>query len=187
VEGRHDLAAGLARRALEALELSEDELSIAVAKQLLAYIELERGDANAALGLLREARPTVDRLGDAETRARFLLEEARALAGTGEPDAARELAIEVAPVLERTARVDAGRCFVVLGDLWVEFGEPDAATGAYDVAIAKLSGHRSPWLARAYKQKSALLEAGGDRDGALELLKRALDAEVDVSLHPRPA
>ena len=83
VEGRHDLAASFARRALAVLQVSEDELSIARAKQLLAYIELERGDPEAALEQLAEALPIVERAGNADERARILLEQARALAAVG--------------------------------------------------------------------------------------------------------
>ncbi|HVS85965.1 MAG TPA: helix-turn-helix domain-containing protein [Gaiellaceae bacterium] len=178
IEGRHDLAAQLARRALAVLEVSEDELSIARAKQLLAYIELERDDAEAALALLREAVPIVERTGNAQERALVLLEQARVLVRLGELDEARELAIEVAPILTRAARADSGRCFTILGDIWRAVGDPEASLAMYDAAIDALDGHRSPWLATAYKQKASLLEEQGDDAGALALLKRAVDAEA---------
>ncbi|HET7648189.1 MAG TPA: helix-turn-helix domain-containing protein [Gaiellaceae bacterium] len=178
VEGRHDLAAEFARRALAVLEVSEDELSVARAKQLLAYIELERDNAESALLLLREALPIVERTGNDGERALILLEQARVLVRLGELDDARALAIEVAPVLERTARADLGRCFTTLGDIWTALGEEEAADGMYDAAIESLRGHRSPWLAEAYKRKAALLESRGDRDGAYELLKQALEVDT---------
>jgi len=178
VEGRHDLAAEFARRALAVLEVSEDELSIARAKQLLAYIELERGDADAALALLREAVPIVERTGNAEERALVLLEQARVLVHLGEHDEARALAIEVAPVLTRAARADSGRCFTALGDIWQAVGDVEAALAMYDAAIEALEGHRSPWLATAYKKKASLLEEQGDSAAALALLKRAVDVEA---------
>ena len=182
VEGRHDLAATFAQRALSVLQVSEDELSIARAKQLLAYIELERGDPEAALALLRDALPIVERTGNADARARILLEQARALAAVGELDAARELAIEIAPVLEKTTRSDTGRCFATLGDIWAALDEGERAIAMYDAAIEELSGHRSPHLVRAYRQKALLLEAQGEGAAAFELLKRALDVEADVGL-----
>lgn len=178
VEGRHDLAAEFARRALAVLEVSEDELSIARAKQLLAYVELERDNPEPALLLLREALPIVERTGNADERALILLEQARVLVRLGELDEARALAVDVAPVLERTVRADLGRCFTTLGDIWAALGEEDAAAGMYDAAIDSLRGHRSPWLAEAYKRKAALLEARGDRGAAYELLKQALEAET---------
>ena len=177
IEGRHDLASGFARRALAVLEISEDELSIGRAKQLLAYIEAERGDSDAALSLLEEAVPIVERTGNSQERALVLLEQARVLARVGRYDEARELAIEVAPVLTRSARADSGRCFTTLGDIWRAVGDDDAALGMYDAAIDALAGHRSPWLANAYKRKASLLEGQGDEAGALASLKQAVDVE----------
>lgn len=184
IEGRQELAAEFARRALAALEASEDELSIARAKQLLAYIEAERGAGEAALSLLAEAVPIVERTGNAQERALILLEQARVLVQLGRFDDARELAIEIAPVLTRSARADSGRCFTTLGDVWAAVGNEEAALGMYDAAIDALDGHRSPWLATAYQRKAALLEAGGDEAGALALLRRAVDVE---STAPRRA
>jgi len=177
IEGRHELAAQFARRTLAVLEVSEDELSIARAKQLLAYIEAERGDSETALGLLDEAVPIVERTGNAQERALILLEQARVLVQVGRHDEARDLAVEVAPLLMRSARADSGRCFTTLGEIWEAVGDEEAALGMYDAAIDALAGHRSPWLANAYKRKAALLEAQGDGAGALALLKRAVDVE----------
>lgn len=187
VEGRHDLAATFAQRALAVLRMSDDELSIARAKLLLAYIEIERGEPADALAFIDEALPIVERTGNADERALILLERARVLVALGELDEARELAIEVAPVLMRTSRGDAGRCFVTLGDVWAATGEHDSALGMYDAAIDMLSGHRSPHLVRAYRQKAMLLEAHGDGAAAFELLKQALDVEADVSASRRVA
>lgn len=180
VEGRHDLAASFARRALSVLELSDDDLSIARAKQMLAYIELDRGEPTAALDLLAAALPIVERTGSADERACILLEQARALAGLGELERAKELAIEIAPVLEKTTRADAGRCYLTLGDIWVAVGEADSALSMYDAAIETLTGNRSPYLVRAYRQKALLLEQQGEGAEAFALLKQALDVEADV-------
>jgi tetratricopeptide (TPR) repeat protein len=181
IEGRHELAAEFARRALSALEASEDELSIARAKQLLAYIEAERGAGEVALSLLEEAVPIVERTGNAQERALILLEQARVLVQLERFDEARELAIEIAPVVTRSARADSGRCFTTLGDVWTAVGNEEAALGMYDAAIDALDGHRSPWLATACKRKAALLEANGDEAGALALLKRAVDVESSTA------
>jgi tetratricopeptide (TPR) repeat protein len=175
IEGRHDLAATFARRALATLEVAQDDLSIARAQHLLAYIELERGRADEALALIETALPIVERLGAATERATLRLEQARALVMVGDTDAAREIALDIAPVLLGTTRGDAGRLFTTLGDIWAQLGDDDRADEMYDAAIEALSDHRNPHLVRAYRQKAALLEQQGDHTGALELLKVAVD------------
>jgi tetratricopeptide (TPR) repeat protein len=184
IEGRHDLAASFARRALATLEVAQDDLSIARARQLLAYIELERGRPDEALGLIEAALPIVERSGAATERATLRLEQARALVMLGDSEAAREIALEVSPVRVASARVDTGRLFITLGDIWSALAEPGSAEEMYDAAIAALSGHRNPHLARAYRQKASLLEARGDHAAALALLKHAVDA---ASVQPVPA
>jgi tetratricopeptide (TPR) repeat protein len=93
----------------------------------------------------------------------------------GDTDAAREIALDIAPILLGTTRGDAGRLFTTLGDIWAQLGEDDRADEMYDAAIEALSDHRNPHLVRAYRQKAALLEQQGDHTGALELLKVAVD------------
>ena len=175
IEGRHDLAATFARRALATLEVAQDDLSIARAQHLLAYIELERGRADEALALIETALPIVERLGAATERATLRLEQARALVMVGDTDAAREIALDIAPILLGTTRGDAGRLFTTLGDIWAQLGDDDRADEMYDAAVEALSDHRNPHLVRAYRQKAALLEQKGDHTGALELLKVAVD------------
>jgi tetratricopeptide (TPR) repeat protein len=182
VEGRYEQAAELARRALAVLEVAEDDLAIARIKHVLAYIELERGNPRTALDLIDEGLPLVEHAGDADELALFRLEQARAYVQLGDLDAAREIAVEISPALVKARRGDAGRCFTTLGDVWAALGAPEQAISMYDAAIETLADHRNPHLVRAYKQKAALLETLGDRDGALELLKRAVDPEL--AQHP---
>jgi tetratricopeptide (TPR) repeat protein len=93
VEGRPDLAAEFGRRALATLKAADDEQAVARAQQMLAYIELERGNAADARELLESARPTMERNGSVLERAIFDLELARALVAVGEVGEAKELAL----------------------------------------------------------------------------------------------
>jgi tetratricopeptide (TPR) repeat protein len=174
VEGRHDLAARFAERALAQLQVAEDDLYAARAHHLLAYIEVERGEPARALAWLERGLPQIERLGDPYEVALFRLEQARAHLALGQVSVAKHYAAEAAPALTASGRGDVGRCFTVLGDVWAAGDEPEKALGMYDAAIASLEDHRNPHLARAYGQKAALLETVGRKDEALALLKRAL-------------
>src|SRR5207249_504778 len=80
VRNNHASASRYARKALAAIELTEHTYFAARAHHLLAYIELERGNAEEALKLLRDGLPLVDEAGNKHEQALFRLEEARALA-----------------------------------------------------------------------------------------------------------
>ena len=178
VEGRSDLAAEFGRRALATLHVAEDEHAIARAQQMLAYIELDRGNASEARDLLEAARPTITRTGSALERAIFDLELARSYAALGDTDNAKALAIEIAPLLIENARGNSGRNFTVLGDIFDQTGDQESALRMYDAAIQALDDHRNPHLARAYERKASVLEAQGRKDEALDTLKLALAART---------
>lgn len=95
----------------------------------------------------------------------------------GELEAAKQIATEIAPTLSGAARGDTGRCFAVLGDIFAATGDEDEALAMYDAAINTFTGHRSPHLIRAYRQKAVLLERTGRASEALELLKQAIDLQ----------
>ena len=59
---------------LAALELSENRYYIARAHHLLAYIELERGNAAEALEILDSAEPLIEKAGDRVELALFRVE-----------------------------------------------------------------------------------------------------------------
>jgi tetratricopeptide (TPR) repeat protein len=178
VEGRHDLAAEFAERALESLRAAEDDHAVALAGQLLAYIELERGRPERALELLEEAAPVMARSDDAIERAVFDLERCRALLELGREEEAREILLAAGPVLRDWPSADAGRYFVVVGDLYRRFGENEDALTMYELAIESLRDHRNPHLVRAYQHKADLLEELGRQAEALEALKEALAVQA---------
>lgn len=181
VEERHDLAAEFARRALATLRVAEDDHAVARAQQLLAYVEVERGNAADALALLEAAQPTMERLASSVELAIFRLERARALAALGRDEEAFELALQIAPILVANAKGNSGRCFLTLGQVFERAEDDDGALAMYDAAIDTLRGHRSPHLLRAYQAKSQLLERLGRADAALATLKEAVALQVPAS------
>jgi tetratricopeptide (TPR) repeat protein len=175
IEGRHDVAAEFAGRALETLRVDEDERAIAFALQTLAYIELERDNAEQALELLEEAAPTIRRTATTIERAVFDLERGRALASLGRNDEAQALLQEIGPVLSGDQRSNSGRYLVVLGELYEKLGRDDDALAMYEAAVDLLEGPRSPHLARGFQLIASLLERQGKPTEALAALRRAFE------------
>jgi tetratricopeptide (TPR) repeat protein len=177
VEGRQDLAASFAERALEIIRSNEDERAVGLAHQMLAYVELERGNAEHALELLDAAQPLVARAGDAHEQAALDLDRARALLALGQLDDARALLQRVAPLLTEFTGGDGGRCLLTLAELYDRLDECDDALAMYDLAIDRLRDHRNPHLVRALRMKSELLGRIGRTDEAYQALKDALDVQ----------
>lgn len=182
VEGRQELAAEFAERALSLLRLAEDDHAVALAQQTLAYIELARGNAEKALELLDDAAPVLGRASDPLERAAFKLERARALVSLERLDEAHAEAVDIGPELQAVPTGDGGRYLSLLGDLYQALGRDADALEMYDAAIERLHDHRSPHLVRAYTQKAELLQRLGRHDEALQALTAALKVQA-----PAPA
>jgi tetratricopeptide (TPR) repeat protein len=177
IEGRHDLGAEFADRALEILRANEDDRAVGLAHQVLAYIELERGNPDRAFELLEAALPIVERAAESSERSVFHLDRARALIALGRLEEARTVVQRIAPALREGPGGDSGRYFVVLAEIYEQLDELDDALTMYDAAIEKLANHRSPHLVRAFKGKAQLLETMGRNAEALAALHLALDAQ----------
>jgi tetratricopeptide (TPR) repeat protein len=179
MQGNPAAASRYARRALEILELTEHTEYTARAHQLLAYVELDRGHPEEALELLRRSRELLPAR-NAIDRARFTLEEARALMQLGRTEEAAALAMETAGLLAGGDPLEAGRGYCVLAGICVELGERDRAIELYELAIELLEGKPSRYLVDAYRGLAELLEAAGRNDDALEVLKKAVRAQSEA-------
>jgi tetratricopeptide (TPR) repeat protein len=172
-EKNHDAAAHYARMALAAIDSTEHVTYGARAYQLLAYIELERGNAEEALALLERGYPLVQRSGDAHAEAVFRLERARALAQLGRLDEAAPLALEIAGVLREIGADDAGRAYATAGEIFERLGEPRRALELYELALEVVDGAPT-YGVDIYARMARLLENEGRKDEALDLLKLAV-------------
>jgi tetratricopeptide (TPR) repeat protein len=166
-----------ARRALEIVELAEDDLYTARAHELLAHMELDRDRPDEALRLLRKAWPLME-TANAVDKAAFRLEEARALAALGQREEAASLAMEISGLLKDAKPRQAGRSYELLGEIYASIGEPERAKELYELAIEKLEPNPDRYLVHAYSKLAELLEADGHPDAALSVLKRAMDVRV---------
>jgi tetratricopeptide (TPR) repeat protein len=174
VQGDTGNAARYARKALAILEQTELTSYTARAHQLLAFTELERGNPEEALRLLRRGRELLGEGGSKVEVAKFKLEEARALAQLGQLEEAGELAMETMGLLSEADPPDAGRAYEVLADVFHQIGEGDRAKELYELAIESHEKHGRPYLSGAYTKLAEILKAEGRIEDALALLEKAV-------------
>ncbi len=174
-----EAAARYARMALAALEVTDHVAYHARAHHLLAYVELERGNAEEALDLLEKGYPLVLRTGERQSQALFRLEKARALAMLGRSEEAVSMAMEVAGAMAGSSEGDAGRAYAVAAGVFAEQGDRAHALELYELAAQQLT--ESPtYLVDIYSKMAELLEQEGHTDEALELLKKAVGVRAQV-------
>ncbi len=175
-----DAAARYARKALDLLELTEDTHYAARAHQLLAHIELDRGRPKDALELLRQGVDLLANHSNPPERARFRLEEARALAQLGQAEEAAAVAMEAAGVLAETNPVEAGRGYHLLAEAFDQLGDRGRARELYELAAELLERLPNRYLVAVYARLGDLLEAEGDRDAAFEVLRKAVRVQAEA-------
>jgi tetratricopeptide (TPR) repeat protein len=178
-EQNSESAARYARMALAAIELTDHVTYAARAHHLLAYVELERGNAQEALDLLERGYPLVVRGGEPHSQALFRLEKARALAQLDRPEEAISMAMEAAGAFAERNRTDAGRAYAVAAEVYAELGERARALELYELAADHMADTPT-YLVDVYSRMAELLEQEGHKDEALELLKRAVGLRAEV-------
>jgi tetratricopeptide (TPR) repeat protein len=177
-----ETAARYARRALELLLLTEDTFRTARAHQLLAYIELNRGNAAEALELLAQGWPLLEASGNKLERAQYRLEEARALAMLGRREEAGALAMQISGLIADAAPEDAARSYTVLGSVYEALDEPSRAKEVYELA-AELLESRNPnrYLIEVYSKLADLADTAGRKEEAYEYMKKAVGMQRAVA------
>jgi tetratricopeptide (TPR) repeat protein len=177
-----ETASRYARRALEFLLLTEDSRRTALAYQLLAHIELDRGNTEEALELLEQGWPLLERAGNVLERAQYRLEEARALAKLGRNEEAAALAMQVSGLIGDAAPEDAARSYTVLGTVYEELGETSRAREVYELA-GELLKSRNPnrYLIDVYSKLADLAEREGRMEEAYTYMKQAVGMQKAVA------
>jgi tetratricopeptide (TPR) repeat protein len=170
--GRRDVAARYAHKAIAILDATEHTGFAALAYQLLAHIENDRGRGERALELLDRGRPAVESSGNRYHLAMFELERARALALVGDSEAAGSTAMGVVGVLEEVDPSDAGRGYALLGDVFRQLGDPARALELYELAAERLPSGDA-FSAEVHAALGQLLEEAGRTDEALAAYKNA--------------
>jgi tetratricopeptide (TPR) repeat protein len=171
-----ELAGRYARRALEILERTENDSYVGMAYHLLAYSEIEAGEFSGALGLLARGRELFGSELGQRDEARFSIEEARAYMGLGRHNDAALAARRVLAASDAMQPADRGRAFVTLGDVFLAAGERERARSLYEQGLELLLEHGRRHALDAGRRLAELLEAEGETDAALQVLKRASEA-----------
>lgn len=171
-------ASRYARRALAIIETTEHAAYSARAHHLLACIELDRGNAQEALTLLQKASALLDSDAHALVRTRIRLEEARALAQLDRRDEAESIALEAAGRFADLDPMEAGRSYLLVAQLRADAGDRPRAIEIYELAADLLSAAPNRFLIDAYGRLAELFEAEGRKDEALEVLKKAVQAQT---------
>lgn len=171
-------ASRYARRALAIIEATEHTTYTAQAHHLLAVIELDRGNAAEALHLLQRANSLLPEEGFRLVRNRNRLEEARALAQLDRADEAESVALEAAGSFAELDPMEAGRSYLLVAELRAGRGDRAGAIELYELAAELLASVPNRFLIDAYGKLAELFEAEGRKDDALEVLKKAMQAQV---------
>jgi tetratricopeptide (TPR) repeat protein len=172
-QGEPDRAADYARLAVITLRASEQTLEAARALLLLAFIENDRGNPEAALELVEEGEPIVAAAGETTDAAMFAVERARALSALGEGEEAAALLLGIVPRLNAAAPKDAARAYLEVADIFRKQGDVARALELYELAVeqAPVPGRS---VAAALTAMAEIYEDQGEPQLALDLLKRAL-------------
>jgi tetratricopeptide (TPR) repeat protein len=187
LQGEPADAARYARKALELLELTEHTTYAARAHQLLAHVELDRGNADEALVLLDRGLPLIVESSNQVDEALFHLERARALAQLGRAEEATALAHRSAEMLENASPGDAGRGYAIVAEIYADLGDRTRAIQTYGRAAELLQSSPSRYVLEVYAKLADLLEEEGRKDEALEVLKRAVGVQARTGATPTPA
>ncbi len=169
----HEAAARLARKALDLLDLTEHTYYRAKAHHLLAFAELDAGNAGEALELLETARSLLGEQATASDVAELELETARALAMLGRTDEAIPLAMRAAAELRNEHPANVGRSYAALAEALEAQDDVERALEIYELAIELLTEPPTRYLADTCARYGALLERTGRIGEAFAAYKQA--------------
>jgi tetratricopeptide (TPR) repeat protein len=172
-EANADAASRYARMALAAIELTENVAYAARAHQLLAHVELERGNAEEALDLIDRGEALAVRAGGADADGYFRIVRAQALAQLGHEEEAIASAMQLAGTAGNRPDL-AGRAYAVAADVYAATGDRARALELYELSAELMADRDHAFMRGLYSKMAELLEQEGRKDDALELLKKAV-------------
>jgi tetratricopeptide (TPR) repeat protein len=180
----HEAATRYARRALELLDATEHTYYRSRAFLLLAFAELDSGNAEEALRHLETGLGLLGDQGTAHDRAQFHLETARALALLGRVEEAAALAMQTAAEFQSGHPASLGRTYACLADAFEQQGQFERAVELYELALEFLEEPPSRYLAETYARYGMLLEGLGRQDEAFAVYKKGATLRAHLERSP---
>jgi tetratricopeptide (TPR) repeat protein len=89
--------------------------------------------------------------------------------------------MEAAGLLENASPHDAGRGYALVAEVYEQLGDRAKALELYELAAERLEAQPGRYLVEVYSKLARLLEESGQKDEALEVLKRAVAARGPAS------
>jgi tetratricopeptide (TPR) repeat protein len=179
-EGNPDLAARYAELTYTTLQDTEHTVQAARALTLLAHIENDRDNAQAALELVEEGAPVIAAAGSQVDRAMSALERARALEALGESEEAASVALGSVAAFAEVSPITAARGYAAAANFFRSRGEDAKALELYELAADQFPAP-DRHLADVLTAMAEIQEEQGNTAEALSLLKAAVAARSGVT------
>jgi tetratricopeptide (TPR) repeat protein len=179
-EGNPDLAARYAELTYTTLQDTEHTVQAARALTLLAHIENDRDNAQAALELVEEGAPVIAAAGSQVDRAISALERARALEALGESEEAASVALGSVAAFAEVSPITAARGYAAAANFFRSRGEDAKALELYELAADQFPAP-DRHLADVLTAMAEIQEEQGNTAEALSLLKAAVAARSGVT------
>jgi tetratricopeptide (TPR) repeat protein len=177
-QGEVDHAQEYARLADAVLKASERARGAAHALLLLARFENDQRNAGRALELLDKGKAAAAEGQGSAGAAYFAIERARALDMLGNWEEARSLLLVAMPLLDELAPAESAPGYMATAELLRSHGESARALELYDLVNESAPNRHA---ADALAAMAEIYEALGETQMAVDLVKRALAAQVPLN------
>jgi len=160
-------------------ELLNDQISVARAENNLGLVLMKQGDLDQAREHLDRALRIFDESGVEVGKGHLLLSLAELELSGHDPDGARHYSLLARDIAVRHSELGViGKAHEIMGQAAEMTGNVAVADLEFQAAISTLerSAHLTEHLVACLAMYAQVLEARGDAQGALDLLKRAISA-----------
>ncbi len=173
---RQEIAVEYARMAHDTLAPTEHTTMAARALILLAHLENDRGNHEAALEHAEEAVAVVRPSGNRLDLGMAELERARVLSARGDGDEAAAIALGAVAGFVGSHPASAARAYAIAAQIFAEQRDTARAVELYELAV-EVHPTRDRHLAEIYRALSAIYEERDELDRAMTYAKLALEIQ----------